>query len=172
MVSSVTKSKGTSTEKHIGIITVILLLFVIFIAAYLTEADGYKQSGQLEKTPQTFYIRGDLSEKTQEKFYGGDIIGEFTIIVNVNDVKILASLDDYTQHRIMDAWLIDSNTDQMINIGTFDGNKLTNNITIKIWSYNVILITEKIYDENSKIDVPIGGSLLEKEPEYKSCKCG
>ena len=167
----VTKRNGTSLERYIGIIVVLILLLFTFSAAYFTEADGYKQPGQLEKTPETFYIRGDLSAKTQEESYGGEIIGDFTIIVNVNNVKILASLDDYSQHRVMEAWLVDSSMDQILNAGTFDANKLFTSITIESWSYDVILITEKIFEDQSDTDITIGGSHLEKEPEYKSCKC-
>lgn len=167
----VTKRKDISLERYIGIIIILILLLIIFSTAYFAEVDGYKQSGQLEKTPETFYIRGDLSTKTLEKSYGGDVIGDFTIIVNVSDVKVLASIDDYSQHRVLEAWLVDFNTEQMLNVGTFDGNKLSTNVMIEHWSYNIILITEKISDNQSDTDVTIGGSLLEKEPEYKSCKC-
>lgn len=155
--------------KYIGLL--VMFALVVTASNYLIDVNAYKQSGQLNKTPETFYIRGDLSAKTLEKSYGGDTIGEFTIIVNVNQVKILATLDDYAQNKVMEAWLIDSNTDQMLNTGTFDGNKLASNVTIETWSYNIIQIIEKTSDENSEIGIPIGGSLLEKESEYKSCKC-
>lgn len=172
MSTLVTKRNATLLERYIGTIVVLALLLVIVSAAYVTEADGYKQSGKLEKTPQTFYMLGDLTAKTEDKPYGGHTIGDYLVIVDTETVKITATLDNYSHKRTLEGWLSDSNSDKMLKIGIFDNNKLTANLTLDIKPYDTIIVTEKLQSENnSNADVPVGGALLERAPEYKSCKC-
>jgi hypothetical protein len=158
MDTQVTKRHDTSLERYIGILVVLTLLLIIYSMAYFTEADGYKQSGVLEKTPQTFYMRGDLTAKTEDKPYGSHIIGDYLVIVDTETVKIAATLDNYFQKRIFVGWLLDSNSDKMLKIGIFDNNKLTAKLTMDIKLYDAIIVTEKLQSRTSTMDVPVGGA--------------
>lgn len=172
MDTLVTKRKITSLEKYVGITVVLILLLIIFTAAYLAEAEGYKQSGKLEKTPQTYYMRGDLTARTEDKPYGGTaIIGDYLVTVDTKTVKIIATLDNYSHQKFFEGWLLDSNSAKMLKIGSFDNGKLRTTLAMDTIPYDAIIITEKIRSNNNSVDAPIGGALLEKSPEYKSCKC-
>lgn len=174
MGALVTKRKITPLERYVGITVVLILLLIVFASAYFAEAEGYKQSGKLEKTPQTYYMRGDLTAKTEDKPYGGTtIIGDYLVTVDTKTVKIIATLDNYAYQRVFDGWLLDSNSVKMLKIGNFDNGKLRTTLTMDTISYDAIIVTEKLQSDNNSgsVDVPIGGALLEKVPEYKSCKC-
>jgi hypothetical protein len=165
-----TKREVMSLERYIGIVVVLSLLLIIFSAGYFAEADGYKQSGKLEKTPETFYLRGDLTAKTENKTYGGEIIGDYLVVVNFENVKVMATLDEYSQSKILEGWLFDKTAEKLFNVGTFDGNKLSSEIIVESWTYDEILIIEKLIDDSNEA-IPVGGALLKKSPEYHSCKC-
>lgn len=168
----ITARRITSLERYIGITVVLTLLLIIFSMAFFTEAEGYKQSGVLEKIPQTFYMRGDLTAKTEDKLYGAHIIGDYLITIDTETVKFTVTLDDYSQKTIFEGWLLDSNSDKMLKIGIFDKNKLATELTLDINPYDVIIVTEKLQFENDDhVDVLVGGALLKKAPEYESCKC-
>jgi len=157
-------------ERRLFVVIVLVLFSIVFSAEYFADVDAYKQSGTLEKTPNAFYLRGDLTAKTENTSYGGDVIGDYLIVVNTKDVKVIATLDDYYQKRVFEAWFFDLDSDEELKIGTFDGNQLSADLTIDNWKYDLITISEKLSsDEN--IDIPIGGALLKKHPEYQSCKC-
>ena len=166
-----TNREDMSLERYIGIVVVLSLLLFVFSVAYFAEADGYKQSGVLEKTPQTFYMRGDLTAETEDSPYDGHVIGDYLIVVDTETVKVSATID-YSHTGIFEGWLLDLDSDKMLKIGIFDNNKLSSELTLEIHPYDLIIITEKLKSENgNKVDTPVGGALLEKVPKYQSCKC-
>ena len=166
-----TEREVMSLERYIGIVVVLSLLLIVFSAAYFTEADGYKQSGVLEKTPQTFYMRGDLTAKSENSSHGGYVIGNYMILVDSETVKVSVTLD-HSHKGIFEGWLMDLDSDKMLKISVFDNNKLSSELTLDITPYDLIIITEKLESENgNNVNASVGGALLEKAPKHQSCKC-
>lgn len=157
--------------KCIGLLVILPLLLTTIGLFYIGDADGYKQSGVLEKTKDVFYYRGDLTTPLDEKAYGGDVVGKYFVMVNVDDVKIIAEFDNQpSKGKLLVGWLVDLQTGEMLNVGHFDENeKLQYENTIIPWIYDLMIITEQsVETADSSQDLPVGGAVLIKPAGYTS----
>lgn len=157
--------------KHIGLLSILPMLTVMIGMSNIDDVFAYKQSGILEETKDTFFFRGDLSTPEGEKPYGGDKIGDFFIQVNSDEVMVIANIDsNFIKRGTLEGWLVDFGGNQNIYLGSFNEDlKLTKTIQIKEWTYEAIIITEKLDNDESKLAI-IAGALLEKDVNYKSSK--
>ena len=149
----------------------ILPLFTLTLAiGEIGIVDAYKQSGQLEETPETFFIKDKLTIAVDDNVYGGEVFGDFILQVDTHDVKIFTSIDDSTfDGQNLEVWVFDFGEKQWLKVGDFDGVKGHHRLAVESWVYEIIVISEKGDDDTPKLIV--GGASLDKSEEYRSCKC-
>ncbi len=157
-------------HRRIGILVVLPLLLTAVSLYYIGEADAYQQSGILEETKDVFYFRGDLTSSQDENPYGGDVVGKYFVMVNVDVVKVIADLDNQSfEGKVLEAWLVDFGGESMISLGTFEDNELNMSASMNEWIYEAIVISE-VSDNSNSPENPVGGAALEKTSKHKSNK--
>ena len=153
-------------KTHMRLFLIFSLLVTMIGLYHIGDADAYEQSGILEKTKDVFFYRGDITEAHNEESFGGDIVGKYFVMVNTDEVKVIAEFE--SSQKALAAWLVDMETDKKISIGHFDEKgKLYHQEILTPWIYDVIIITE-VNDANQHI--PVGGALLVKPQEHTSSK--
>ena len=66
------------------------LIFGIAIAPIaITQADAIAPDKTLADTPDTFFIRGDLTAPAGEAPFGGEDVGNYLVRVNGQDITVL-----------------------------------------------------------------------------------
>ena len=158
-----------TTKKVVMALAGIVLGLVISPVA-LSEAYAYERGGVLEETKDVFYFRGDITSPQDQKPYGGDVVGKYSVIVNVDFVKIIAEFDNQSlEGKVLEAWLVDFGGESTITLGIFEDNELITSASIDEWKYEAIVISEVSENSNTP-ENPLGGALLEKASKHKSNK--
>ena len=156
--------------KYIGLFAILPLALIALTPDLISDADAYQQSGVLEETKETFFFRGQLTQATENNPYGGELLGDYFVQVNVNEVKVIANLgSSQSDGKVLEAWLVDYGGKPAINLGTYEDNELSITLPINEWIYEVIVISEVSENSNS-FENPVGGAALEKAPKHKSDK--
>ncbi len=157
-------------QKFLALIAMAPLLAIAISANTENFAYGYQQSGLNEETKETFFFRGQLTQATENKPYGGEAVGDYFVQVNVNEVKVITNLDSsQSDGKAMVAWLVDFGGEPAIFLGIFEDNELTTSIPINEWVYEAIILSE-VSENSSSSENPLGGAALEKAPNHKSSK--
>ncbi len=156
--------------KYIGLFTILPLALIVLTPDLISDADAYQQSGVLEETKETFFFRGQLTQATENNPYGGELLGDYFVQVNVNEVKVITNLgSSQSDGKVLEAWLVDYGGKPAINLGTYEDNELSASLQINEWVYDVIVIS-KVSENSDSFENPVGGAALEKAPKHKSSK--
>jgi len=146
--------------QFIGLLAILPLALVALTPDLIGEADAYQRAGILEETKETFFFKGQLTQATENNPYGGDLVGDYFVQVNVNEVKVIANLDSsQSDDKVLKAWLVDYGGEPGINLGTFEDNELSVSLQINEWIYEAIVISEVSENSNSP-ENPVGGASL------------
>ena len=131
----------------------------------ITQADAIDPDRTLADTPDTFFIRDDLTAPAGDAPFGGDVVGDYLVRVNGQDVSILTNFEtNPSEGMVLEGWLVDMATGYKLSLGQSDAtNHLFFSQTIvNPWIYDVLVITEEsIGDTDPSPHKPVGGSLLE-----------
>ena len=155
-------------KTHMRLFLIFSLLVTMIGLYHIGGADAYEQSGILEKTKDVFFYRGEITAAHNEESFGGDIVGKYFVMVNTDEVKVIAEFE--SSQNILEAWLVDMEkvwVEGKANCHFDEKGKLSHREIITPWIYDVIIITETS-DANQHI--PVGGSLLVKPQEHTSSK--
>jgi len=156
--------------KYIGLLAILPLAMVALAPELIGDAYAYQQSGVLEETKETFFFRGQLTQATENNPYGGELLGDYFVQVNVNEVKVIANLgSSQLDGKVLEAWLVDYGGKPAINLGTYENNKLSASLQINEWVYDVIVISE-VSENSDSFENSVGGAALEKTSKHKSSK--
>jgi len=151
-------------------VAILSVFALVTVSGNIGDADAYQQSGVLEETKETFFFRGQLTQATENNPYGGELLGDYFVQVNVNEIKVITNLgSSQLDGKVLEAWLVDYGGKPAINLGTYEDNKLSASLQINEWLYDVIVISE-VSENSDSFENPIGGTALEKAPKYKSSK--
>ncbi len=156
--------------KYIGMVAILSVFALVTVSGNIGEADAYQQSGVLEETKETFFFRGQLTQVTENNPYGGELLGDYFVQVNGNEVKVIANLgSSQSDGKVLEAWLVDYGGRPAINLGTYEDNELTVSLQINEWVYDVIVISA-VSENSDSFENPVGGAALEKTSKHKSSK--
>jgi len=156
--------------KYARLLAILPLALIALTPDLISDADAYQQSGVLEETKETFFFRGQLTQATENIPYGGELLGDYFVQVNVNEVKVIANLgSSQSDGKVLEAWLVDYGGKPAINLGTYENDKLTVSLQINEWVYDVIVISE-VSENSDSFENPVGGAALEKTTKHKSSK--
>ncbi len=158
------------TTKKVVMALAGIVLGLIISPVALSEAYAYERGGVLEETKDVFYFRGDITSPQDQKPYGGDVIGKYFVMVNVDFVKIIAEFENPSlEGQVLEAWLVDFGGESKVTIGVFENNELATSASIDEWKYEAIVISE-VSESSSAPENPVGGAVLEKASKHKSNK--
>ena len=143
------------------------LIFGIAMAPIaITQADAIAPNRTLAETPDTFFIRGDLTAPAGDAPFGGDVAGEYLIRVNGQDVSILTDFESSpSEGMVHEGWLVDMATGYKLSLGQSDerNHLFFSQTIVNPWIYDVLVITEEpIGDTDPAPNKPVGGKLLEE----------
>lgn len=117
-------------------------------------------------TPDTFFLRGDLTAPAGDAPFGGENVGKYLLKANGNDIRIFTAFDSSpSDGMVYEGWLVDMATGYKLSLGQFDDrNHLHFSQTIvNPWIYDVLVITaEPIEDTDPAPHMPVGGNLLQE----------
>jgi len=161
-----------NTKTKAMILFTILTIFMISSSSiYIHEAEAgfpgvIKSETMLKK--EVYYLNGDLTAPKDDKPYGGDIVGNYLITVNFNDVKIIAEFDATpSQDQTLWGWLVDVDGESYLRVGQFNSINILhfNQEDMEDKTYEQFIVTEEpIRDTNPSIPhLPVGGTLLSLE---------
>jgi len=145
-----------------GIALLALVFSVVITPIAYNEASAIASERTLVETPDTFFIRGDLTSPADGKPFGGDVVGDYFIRVNGNDIRINTEFDATPSEGIVyEGWLVDVDTGYKLSLGQF--NEQSNELffsqeIVNPWIYNVLVISEEpMGDTDPSPDTPVGG---------------
>ena len=117
-------------------------------------------------TPDTFFLRGDLTSPEGETPFGGHAVGQYLVRANGEKISVLTDFSTApSKGMVHEGWLVDMATGYKLSLGQADAtNHLFFSQTIvNPWIYDVLVITEEpIGDTDPSPNKPVGGSLLER----------
>lgn len=120
---------------------------------------------QIAVAQQVENIKGDLTTPSNDKPFGGDKIGDFTIELNGNKANIAADVNSLpSEGNVLEGWLVDVETDYKLSLGEVNENgKLSfSQDMVNPLTYNVLVITEEPdNDTDPNAADPIGGAELQ-----------
>ena len=155
--------------KTTGFVVLMALVFGIAMAPMtINQADAIANppSNIGNNTPDTYFLRGDLTAPAGEAPFGGEDTGKYLIRVNEQKVSILTDFDaNPSSGMVYEGWLVDMATGYKLSLGQADAtNHLFFSQTIvNPWIYDVLVITEEpIGDSDPAPNKPVGGVLLEQ----------
>lgn len=122
------------------------------------------QSAAADHTSDKNKLRGDLTSPASGNPFGGDDIGDYSIITNGHKTVIRAHVDvEPSEGMVLEGWLVDMGTGYKLSLGQFrDGGTLVfgQNI-VNAHTYNLIVITEEpANDVDPNPATPVGGAGL------------
>jgi len=149
----------------------LILLMPLFTIAitlgYIEEADAFIQ-GLVGKPPpesnEIYYLRGDLTAPKNDKSFGGEVVGNYLITVNLEEVKIIAEFDRSShQDMILEGWLVNFDNESYFSVGQF--NKQSNMLhfyqeNMEPQIYDLFIVTEESVSDTDSRDSPttVGGA--------------
>jgi hypothetical protein len=120
---------------------------------------------QIAEAQQIESIKADLTTPSNDKPFGGEKIGDFTIKLNGNNVNIAADVNTLpSDGNVLEGWLVDAETDYKLSLGQIKENgKLSfSQNMVNPNTYNVLVVTEEPDDDiDPNAATPIGGSELQ-----------
>jgi len=145
-----------------GIALLALVFSVVITPLAYNEASAIAPNQFLTKTPDTFFVRGDLTSTADDKPFGGYVVGDYFIRVNGNDIRINTEFDAApSEGTVYEGWLVDVDTGYKLSLGQF--NEQSNELffsqeIVNPWIYNVLVISEEpMGDTDPSPHTPVGG---------------
>ena len=109
-------------------------------------------------------VNGDLTAPAGDAPFGGNAVGDFSIIVTKNDaLSITAIIEHDSSKTVLEGWLVDIDSDYKLSLGKADqkGQLMFEQTLVNPWIYDVLVITEEpIGDHDPSPNKPLGASLL------------
>ena len=142
--------------------TIVALGIIISMSVTANQADALKSEVGRE-TSNTIFQGGDITSPAGEAPFGGDVVGDYFIRINENDIRILAEINDPpSSGMVYEGWLVDPDSGYKLSTGQF--NDQTNILffaqeIVNPSIYNVLVITaEPIGDTDPSPTLPpVGG---------------
>lgn len=158
-------------SKYTELFAFLLIFVVLLIPLYIFEADAGIQGLIGKNTPKSndvYYLMGDFTAPKDDKPFGGDVVGNYIMIVYYNEVKIIAEFEKPISHDIrLEGWLVDFDSGTNFNIGDF--NKKSNELffhqeNMASQKYDsLIVIQEPVSETDSRGQHTIGGAQVDVE---------
>jgi len=134
-------------------------VFTIAITlGYIGEADALQLSLREQPSPESsefYHLRGDMTAPKNDKSFGGEVVGNYLIIVNFEEVKIIAEFDRSShQDMILEGWLVNFDNESYFSVGQF--NKQSNMLhfyqeNMEPQIYDLFIVTEEsVSDTDSR----------------------
>jgi len=144
-------------------ITAVALGIIMSLSIANNQADALKSEVGLE-TSSTIFLSGDLTSPAGGAPFGGDVVGDYFIRVNENDVRILAEINDPpSSGMVYEGWLVDPDSDYKLSTGQFNEQNDMLFFAQEIVNpsiYNVLVITaEPIGDTDPSPTLPPVGAV-------------
>ena len=147
------------TTRAVALMTIVIGLMLSPIA--FSQADAYRRSGVLEETENTFVIRGDLTAPFGSIPFGGEVVGDYFLMVNERDIRIVASIDGKpSQGMVFEGWLVDFDTEYSLSLGQFHEELFFREAMANPWVYDLLVITEEPTSDTESSSIQVGGTLL------------
>ena len=142
------------------------LIFGIAMAPItITQADAIAPDRTLADTPDTFFIRGDLTAPAGDAPFGGKVVGDYLIQANGQDISILTNFESNPSFGMVhEGWLVDMAIGYKLSLGQSDAQNhiFFSQTIVNPWIYDVLVITEEsIGNTNPAPNVPVGGIALQ-----------
>ena len=132
-------------------ITAIALGMIMSLSVTDNQAEALKSEVGLE-TPSTIFLSGGLTSPAGEAPFGGDLVGDYFIRINENDVRILAEISDPpSSGMVYEGWLVDPDSDYKLSTGQFNERNMLffAQEIVNPWIYNVLVITAEPVGDTS-----------------------
>ncbi len=153
----------SKTQERIALMALIMGVIATPIA-FDQAADAIEPNRFGTVTPDTFYLRGDLTAPSGEAPFGGEEVGDHLVRVNGNQISIVTSFDaNPSAGMVYEGWLVDMATGYKLSLGEFDAqnNLFFSQAIVNPWIYDVLVITEEpIEDTDPAPNKPVGATLL------------
>ena len=109
-------------------------------------------------------VNGDLTAPADDAPFGGDVVGDFSVIVTKNGaLSITATIVHDSSKTVLEGWLVDIDSDYKLSLGKADqkGQLMFEQTFVNPWIYDVLVITEEpVGDHDPSPNKPVGASLL------------
>ncbi len=146
--------------------TIVALGIIMSLSMADNQADAIAPGQIGLETPSTIFLGGDITSPAGEAPFGGDVVGDYFIRINDNDVRILAEINDPpSSGMVYEGWLVDPDSGYKLSTGQF--NEQNNMLffaqeIVNPSIYNVLVITaEPIGDTDPSPTLPpVGGAPL------------
>jgi len=155
--------------KYVGLLVIVPLFTVAITIGYIEEADAFIQGlvdRPLLESDEIYYLRGDLTAPKNDKSFGGEVVGNYLITVNFEEVKIIAEFDRSShQDMILEGWLVNFDNESYFSVGQF--NKQSNILhfyqeNMEPQIYDLFIVTEESVSDTDSRDplTTVGGASI------------
>ena len=152
--------------KTTGIALMTLAFSIAMIPIAVTQADAIAPDRIGTHTPDTYFLRGDLTAPAGEAPFGGEAVGDYLVRVNDQKISVLTNFDAKpSEGMVLEGWLVDMATGYKLSLGQADktNHLFFSQTIVNPWIYDVLVITEEpIGDTDPSPHKPVGGILLEE----------
>ncbi len=150
--------------KFVGLLAILPLVMVALAPNLIGDADAIAPNRTFNATPDTFYLKGDLTAPAGEAPFGGNVVGDHLVRVNGNQISIVTSFDaNPSAGMVYEGWLVDMATGYKLSLGQFDAKNdlFFSQAIVNPWIYDVLVITEEPKEDTDPAPTkPVGASLL------------
>ena len=109
----------SKTKEGIALMALIMGVIATPIA-FDQAADAIAPNRTFTATPDTFYLKGDLTAPAGEAPFGGKVVGDHLVRVNGNQISIVTSFDaNPSAGMVYEGWLVDMATGYKLSLGQF-----------------------------------------------------
>ena len=147
--------------------TLMLAALALFTTGALAQTALAIAPGNISaETPGIYYERGALTSPSDDKPFGGEVVGNYFVRVNDHNVKINVDFNALapSEGMVLEGWLVDVDSDYKLSIGQFNTTSnglLLNQNMVNFGIYDILVITEELAnDDNPAPNKPVGGVLL------------
>lgn len=172
--------KLNSVKKYLGLLVIASLFTVVLTISYIEESNAFNQGivGRPSPAPdEVYYLRGDLTAPNNDKSFDGEVVGNYLITVNFDDVKITAEFDRSShQDVILEGWLINFDNELYFSVGQFNKQSMLHfsQEHMEPQIYDLFIITEKsVSDTDSRVlHTIVGGASVPMKISAKIINMG
>ncbi len=147
--------------KFFGLLAILPLVMVAIAPNLIGDADAIAPNRTFTATPDTFYLKGDLTAPAGEAPFGGKVVGDHLVRVNGNQISIVTSFDaNPSAGMVYEGWLVDMATGYKLSLGQFNAKNdlFFSQEIVNPWIYNVLVISEEpMGDTDPSPHTPVGG---------------
>ena len=109
--------------KYVGLLTIIPLFTIALAIGYIEETDAFQGfvDRPLHESNEIYYLRGDLTAPKNDKSFGGEVVGNYLVTVNFEEIKIVAEFDRSPhQDMVLEGWLVNFDNESYFSVGQFN----------------------------------------------------